>query len=160
MPWLEAAFPVRMTRIALVAPVDEVRPMLVAVAESGVVEIDAATGPGNGEPDAGRPTGTATQGSPGKRSAKAALSAEPPDLSALEQAGRDDLLAGEAQLRVFAAAAVHAHGAAALAGWVPSDRLGGLASRLAAMGCGVVPLRRRAGADAPTLIAGERASAR
>lgn len=154
MPWLETVFPVRMTRIALVAPADAVRPMLVAVAESGAVELDVPAGPGHGGPDNGRQPAAITQGSPASRAARAALCADPPDLAALKQAGREDLIAGEAQLRDFAAAAVRGHGAAALAGWVPSGQFGDLSSRLAEIGCGAVPLRRRAGADAPTLIAG------
>jgi V/A-type H+/Na+-transporting ATPase subunit I len=158
MPWLETVFPVRMTRIALVAPAEAVRQMLVAVAESGMVEIDAPTRPGNGGPGNGGPgKGGPGEGGPGKSALPAArvtLSAEPPDLTALGQAGRDDLIAGEAQLRQFAGAAVHGHGAAALAGWVPARRLGELTRRLAAMGCGVVPLPRPATADAPTLISG------
>lgn len=47
MPWLESAFPLRMTRIALVAPTGSVRDMLVRVAAAGTVEIDAE--PASGE---------------------------------------------------------------------------------------------------------------
>ncbi|HEX9064374.1 MAG TPA: V-type ATPase 116kDa subunit family protein [Streptosporangiaceae bacterium] len=148
-----------MTRVALVAPAETVRPMLVAVAESGVVELDAGTGdgaggPGNGAPANGGPARPAQSGPPAPAAARPALSRMTPDLAALEQAGRDDLIAGEAQLRQYAAVAVSGHGAAALAGWVPADRLAGLAARLAGLGCGVVPLPRPAGTDAPTLIAG------
>ncbi len=42
MRWLDAALPVRMTRIALVAPAGSVRDMLVKVGEAGTVEIEAA----------------------------------------------------------------------------------------------------------------------
>ena len=44
MPWLDTAFPVRMSRIALVAPAGALRAMLVSVAAAGCVEIDADTG--------------------------------------------------------------------------------------------------------------------
>ena len=40
MPWPEASYPVRMARIALVAPAGSLRDMLVCVAREGTVEID------------------------------------------------------------------------------------------------------------------------
>ena len=40
MPWRETAEPVRMERVALLAPLDSLRPVLVAVADSGAVELD------------------------------------------------------------------------------------------------------------------------
>jgi V/A-type H+-transporting ATPase subunit I len=155
MPWLDTAFPVRMSRIALVAPADSVRAMLVAVADAGIVEIDSeATGSQNGgSGNSGSPNGgpAATALPSGK---EAALAASPPDLAALERAGRHDLIAGEAQLSQLAAATVRGHSAAALAGWTPADQVAGLAARLAGIGCAAVPLPRPVGADAPTLVAG------
>jgi len=40
MPWLEAAAPARMERVALVAPAASLREVLVEVADAGAVEID------------------------------------------------------------------------------------------------------------------------
>ena len=181
MPWLDTVFPVRMTRIALVAPAGSMRQMLVAVAGAGVVEIDAdAGGADNGGPASAGPelAGSAGAGATGAgpgagtgphaadaaaepalaagpaAAAEPALAATAPDLDALARAGRHDLIAGEAQLRQRAAAAVRGHGAAALAGWVPADQIDDLAGRLAALGCAAVPLPRPRGADAPTLVAG------
>jgi len=164
MPWLDTVFPVRMTRIALVAPAGSMRQMLVAVAGSGVVEIDAdAAGTENGGPagagsEPRSPAVAAGPAGPEPRAsavpAEPALAAEAPDLEALARAGRHDLIAGEAQLRQFAVAAVRGHSAAALAGWVPADQLGDLTGRLTGIGCAAVPLPRPRGADAPTLVAG------
>lgn len=146
MPWLDVARPVRMSRVALVAPAGSLRDMLVRVAAASAVQIDRA----DADQDA---PGAAVRAAPAK-AASPALSAEPPDLDALRQAGRDDLLAGEAQLEGYAAAAVPGPGAAALAAWVPADRLAELAGQLAEAGCAVVPLRHPPGAQPPTLIGG------
>jgi len=132
MPWLETAFPVRMARVALVAPEESVRAMLVRVAGSGVVEIDA-------EP-------------PGQAHPAAAVCEQPPDLAALERAGRADLVAGEAQVRHYSDAAARGHGAAALAGWAPAGAVPGLTAALAEVGAAAVPLRRPR-EEAPTLVA-------
>jgi V/A-type H+-transporting ATPase subunit I len=159
MPWLEAAFPARMTRIALVAPADGVRAMLVAVGVAGVVEIDA------GPADADQPdTGTQPGAVPGSGPATGAglapdgsepvVAAGPPDLAALRQAGRLDLIAGEDQVSRYSAAAVRADSVAALAGWVPTDRLPALARALAGIGCAAAPLPRPPGRQAPTLVTG------
>jgi V/A-type H+-transporting ATPase subunit I len=43
MPWREVPRPVRMQRVALVAPVDALRDTLARVAVAGVVELDAVT---------------------------------------------------------------------------------------------------------------------
>ncbi len=92
MPWLETAFPVRMCRIALVAPAGALRAMLVAVAAAGCVEIDADTGPDAGGHGHHAAAGAAAAGAAGS---------------------------GETQLHQYAGAAVRGHGAAALAGWTP-----------------------------------------
>jgi len=150
MPWLETAFPVRMIRIALVAPAAGLRGMLVRVAAAGVVEIDVDSG---AAPSAGQAPGSEA-GSPDQRSGAALLSAVPPDLAALAMAGRTDLIAGEAQLRLYADAAVTDGSVAALAGWTPASEVGGLRAALAGTGCAVVPMRRPLTAQAPTLVGG------
>jgi V/A-type H+/Na+-transporting ATPase subunit I len=162
MPWRDAVAPARMTRVALVAPARSLRTMLVAVAAAAAVEIDRpAAGPGAPGDDAGRlqgqPAGQLTSGgagSPGGAVLPPALSASPPDLAALARAGRYDLLAGEAELQAFAGAAVRGSGGAALAGWIPADRMPTVTALVAEAGCAVVPLPRDGSADTPTLLAG------
>ncbi len=167
MPWRDAVAPARMTGVALVAPAPSLRDMLVAVAAAATVELDepaALQNAGAAVRLAGQETaaqsavavaspGTNAAG-PGGADVVPALAATTPDLDVLARAGRDDLLAGEAELRAYADSAVSASGAAALAGWIPADRVPGLTERLAEMGCAVVPLRRQTRADAPTLLAG------
>jgi V/A-type H+-transporting ATPase subunit I len=144
--------PVRMDRVALVAPSASLRDVLVRVAVSGAMEIDTA---GNIRAAAGEAGEAARrlQRAPGGPQ-DAALAAAAPDVDELERLGRYDLLAGEAQLEEYAAAALRRCGAAALAGWVPADRLAGLAARLSAVGGAVVRLPRPPGAQAPTLLGG------
>ena len=114
MSWLDAAVPVRMKRVALVAADESLRDMLVRVADAAAVEIgpaggDAVTsGPASDQPATGGET--VLGGQAGRRLqraghpvAAAALAASRPDLDALEQAGRYELLAGEAQLEAYAA---------------------------------------------------------
>ncbi|HUY45431.1 MAG TPA: V-type ATPase 116kDa subunit family protein [Streptosporangiaceae bacterium] len=137
-----------MRRIALVAPAGSLRDVLVAVADAGTVEID------RGE-DGDKPGEAARRlQHAGQAPTEPALSADSPDLDWLERAGRYDLLAGEAQLESYAAAAVRRSGAAALAGWIPADRLPDVAARLAGAGGAVVPLPRPRGVEVPTLLGG------
>lgn len=88
-------------------------------------------------------------GPPGREGGPRAVGRTPERLA---QAGRYDLLAGEAQLEALAATAVRRSGAAALAGWIPvaRNRRGRRAARgLAALDApvpGGVALRRRRGA--------------
>jgi V/A-type H+-transporting ATPase subunit I len=146
MHWPEDVYPVRMARIALVAPAAAVRDMLVAVAASGTVEIDA-------EPAEEQMPDTDVR-PPEDAAATPMLSANLPDLAALARDGRHDLLAGERQLRYYARCAVRRHSVAALAGWAPAHALGPLRSALEPAGCGVVVQRKPRGVDPPTLIAG------
>ena len=149
MPWLDAAAPVRMERVALVAPAASLRDVLVQVADAGAMEIDQAMRNSEDLGEAARRLRGAGQSPPAP-----ALSAAAPDLAALESAGRYDLLAGEAELEVRAAEAVRRSGAAALAGWIPADRAGEVARRIGEAGGALVPLRHPRGAMAPTLLGG------
>ncbi len=146
MGWRDAAAPVRMQRVALVCPKAGLRDMLVHVADAGVCEIDRTTSGGRagGADSLG---GARPAGSPEPR-----LCATAPDPADLERAGRDDLLAGEAELRSYADEAVVRDELAALAGWVPTTELPHLTSRLADVGAGVVPVRAPRGVDPPTLL--------
>ena len=149
MSWREPAGPVRMQRIAVVAPQEELRAALVRVADAGTVELDP---PAEGS--------RAAHGEVGLRLTRLAaappmprLAAGPPDLDELERAGRADLLAGESQLEERAAAAIVRDGVAALAGWTPAEPLPALQRRLAEVGAAAVPLARPAGIEPPTMLA-------
>ena len=149
MPWLEAAVPVRMERIALVAPDASLRDVLVEVADAGAVEIDQA----GGEADVpGLPERLLRAA--GREREAPALSAAAPDPAELDRTGRYDLLAGEAQLAAHTDAALRRSGAAGLAGWMPASRRPELAGRIAPLGGALVPLPHPPGAQAPTLLGG------
>ncbi|WKX69017.1 V-type ATPase 116kDa subunit family protein [Streptomyces sp. XD-27] len=139
--------PVRMQRVAIVAPREVLRDALVRIAESGHVEIDRAdTGEGTHGP-AGRRLGR-LRGEP----AQPRLSSRPPDLDALERAHRVDLLAGEAQMEERVSGAVRHGSVAALAGWCPVPDVSATAERVAGAGGALVPLRTPRGTDPPTLL--------
>lgn len=159
MSWLEAAIPVRMRRVALVAPAEALRGVLVLVADMGSVEIGAASGQGGAPAGVEGGGGAPGQVAPrlaraGRPVGNAALSAPEPDLDELERSGRYDLLAGEAQLETYTAAAVRRSGAAALAGWMPASRLRAVSAALAECGGAVVTLPNPPGSQPPTLTAG------
>ncbi|MDY6871447.1 MAG: V-type ATPase 116kDa subunit family protein [Actinomycetota bacterium] len=142
MGWRDATAPVRMQRVALVCPRAVLRDMLVQVADAGVVELDHTTA-----------SGSSVDGPPSRAgSTNPRLCPTSPDLGDLERAGRDDLLAGEAELTSFAGDAVVRDEVAALAGWVPATELPALTGRLADTGAGVVPIPSPPGVDPPTLL--------
>ncbi|MGZ4592917.1 MAG: V-type ATPase 116kDa subunit family protein, partial [Actinomycetes bacterium] len=149
MPWRDALEPVRMDRVALVGPAARLRDLLVHVADSGTVELDEVTGPGEALPgDAARRL--QRLGAPAVTSP--CLCPVPTDLDALERDGRVDLLEGEAQLDDHLAAAVRRGEVAALAGWAPSSAVPQLAEDLGRVGCSAVRLPRPRGVDPPTLL--------
>lgn len=142
MAWREATEPVRMQRVALVAPADSLRDMLVRVADAGKVELDHLS------PGVGAAPAAAAQGGGGARM----LSATAPDLEELRRQGRTDLLAGETELESYAADAASRGDVRALLAWMPAAALPELADRLAEVGAGVVPLETPRGLDPPTLL--------
>lgn len=147
MSWHEAIEPVRMQRVALVAPTASLREMLVLVADEGTVELVLTdTGESQG-PAAGRLRATAAG-----PVAEPLLAPDQPDLDALEEAGRTDLLAGEAQVEAAMATAVVQREVAALAGWAPAADVPRLAARLSEAGGGVVPIGSPRGLDPPTQL--------
>ncbi|HEU5161040.1 MAG TPA: V-type ATPase 116kDa subunit family protein [Streptosporangiaceae bacterium] len=144
-----------MTRVALVAPADSLRPMLVRVAAAGVVDIDVVPP----EDAAAEPRGAAgrllRQAGVGAASgAPPRLSALPPDLDELLRSERLDLIAGEAELEEHLAGAIRSGHVAALAGWMPEEARADLAAGLAEVGAAVLPLPRPGGVEAPTLLGG------
>ncbi len=142
----ETARPVRMRRVALAAPRDDLRAALVTVADAGVVQLD--------RPDENTAPGPAGQVLRRMRADPhgAALAALSPDLGALELAGRADLVAGEAQLEEYASGAVRRGSVAAVTGWSPEPELPRLSARLAECGAALVPLPTPRGVDPPTLL--------
>lgn len=151
MRWRESLAPRRMARVAVVAPESRWRTALVAVADAGVVEVDI---PVEG------PRGPAAQAlerlrrqAPASPAVPARVSAGALDVARAEEAGRVDLLAGEAELERVGAAAVTRHDVRALAGWAPAETLPALAERLAPLGASVVELPIPRGVDPPTLLA-------
>lgn len=133
----EAAVPVRMRRVAVVVPEKALRESLVRIAEAGCVDIDLV---GDAGPDVRPSAATRLQGLR-TESAQPVLSEAPPDLDALERAGRTDLLAGEAQLEERLGSAIRHGTVAALAGWCPETEVGPMAARIAGAGGALVPLR-------------------
>jgi V/A-type H+/Na+-transporting ATPase subunit I len=148
----EAVIPVRMRRVAVVAPEKALRKSLVRIAEAGCVEVDLA---GDSGPDLRGPAATRLQRLRAEPT-RPVLSESPPDLDALERAGRTDLLAGEAQLEERLGSAVRHGEVAALAGWCPETEVGTTAARVAGAGGALVPLRAPRGVDPPTLLTGAR----
>lgn len=136
MPWPEAIAPVRMERIALLAPSDTLRDALVRVADAGVVQFDDV----GARDDSAASEAVQRLQRLGSIYPTPVLSAVAQDLEELERAGRADLLAGEAQLDERAAAAVHRDGVAALTGWCPASELDALAVGLGSVAAAVVPL--------------------
>jgi V/A-type H+/Na+-transporting ATPase subunit I len=149
MPWPDAVEPVRMQRVAVVAPRATLRDVLVLVAGAGCVEVDAVV-----------PAGERELGEAGRRLQRLAaadppgpvLARQQPDLDVLEGSGRADLLAGEAELETRAADALVRGDVAALAGWAPAAAVPQLAELLAPVGGAVVPLSRPRGTDPPTML--------
>jgi len=152
MGWREALEPIRMDRVAVVAPTDRLRQVLVAVADAGVVQLERFAEPGGPAGEAlerARRRYRTTQAMP---TSGPLLLAGPPDLAALEQAGRLGELAGEAELERAASATVRKDAVSALVGWSPLSAVERLADRLAPLGGSVVRLPRPRGVQPPTLV--------
>ncbi|HEX5525039.1 MAG TPA: V-type ATPase 116kDa subunit family protein [Pedococcus sp.] len=150
MRWREALQPVGMVRVALLAPSDSLRDLLVNVADQGTValgEVPAENGTAATGPATARLRRLHTEAT-----AAASLATSLPDLDRCEQAGRLDLIAGEAQVEQRSAQALVRGSVAGLVGWVPADRLAPLAERLASVGGAVVPLARPLGIQPPTQL--------
>jgi V/A-type H+-transporting ATPase subunit I len=152
MPWRESLEPVRMQRVALVAPAESWRHVLVTVADAGVVEVDRVS--------------DATETAPGEAArrlqrldvapAQPALLPDEPDLDRLEQSTPPHLLAallsGEAELADVSTDAVRRGSVAALTGWVPAHELAAVQARVAPDGGALVPLPLPRGTDPPSLL--------
>lgn len=151
MRWREALSPVVMQRVALLAPRDALRDLLVNVADQGTVALDESAT----DADTARRTAPAAarlQRIQAHGRIAAALSATPPDLDRCVQEGRLDLMAGEAQLELRSAPAVTRGSVSVVVGWMPAENMPGLAERLAVVGGAVAPLPRLPGVQPPTLL--------
>jgi V/A-type H+-transporting ATPase subunit I len=146
MPWRESIEPVRMSRVAVLAPADQLRHVLVTLADRGVAELEVSTEAGPG------PAGRALARLPQAVPAQPVLSRQPPDVAACAEEGRTDLLLGEAQLEERAAAAVARGGVVGLLGWAPAEAVPPLAGELAGVGAAVVPLPTPRGVDTPSFL--------
>jgi V/A-type H+-transporting ATPase subunit I len=140
-----------MQRVALVAPRDVLRDLLVTVADVGTVALDEAPAETDAVPGES-PASARLQRIQAGAGIGAAVAPQVPDLDRCEQDGRLDLIAGEAQLEVRAARAVSHGSVAALVGWMPATAMPDLAGRLAEVGGAVAPLPRPAGVQPPTLL--------
>jgi len=139
-----------MSRVALIAPGNRLRAMLVTLAQSGSVQFVGPLAAAQGEAvealrrlDRAQP-----QAQPGGQR----LLERPGDVAELEREGRRDLLAGEVELMRRADAAVQRGGFAVLVGWVPSVDLAALTDTLAGVGAAAVELPRPPLVEPPTLL--------
>jgi V/A-type H+-transporting ATPase subunit I len=146
MPWREPMEPVRMRRVAVLAPRESLRDVLVEVAARGVVELEVVTDVDSGE------VSRLLQQVPGAADAAPVIADEQPDLHTAANAGRADLLAGEAELEARTAAGVTRGLVTGLLGWMPTDEVSPLAGAIAPLGGAVVPLPTPRGFDPPTLL--------
>ena len=151
MWWHEALRPVRMQRVALLAPDNALRDLLVNVGDEGTVALDEI---GTNDDVAPEPMPAAARLRRLDVSPIApALSLVPPDLDRCERDGRLDLIAGEAQLEQRSAQAYTRESICAVTGWMPANDLPRLAHRVAGLGGAVVPMPRPPGVTPPTLLA-------
>jgi len=157
MRWAETLAPTRMSRVALVAPQEVLRDVLVLVAAEGVCDIDEL------RPNAPSPAAEALQRArsrqPERRPADGAeasaipvLAPVAPDITALENNAEYGELAGEAEMDRIRGQTVTRDSVAALTGWCPRSALTGLADRLGPVGGAVVPLPDPPGSTPPTLL--------
>ncbi len=155
MRWRDALEPTRMDRVAVVAPTEQLRGVLVAVADAGVVDLerigDPVIGPANDALSRVRERLGSTT-APDATTGAPRLAPQPPDLVALERDGRLAEIAGEAELEQVDASARHRGSVAALVGWIPAAAVAPLSLRLDPLGGAVVRLPVPRGAEPPTLV--------
>jgi V/A-type H+-transporting ATPase subunit I len=151
MRWREALNPIGMQRVALLAPEESLRDLLVTVADLGTVDLDDLGTNGNGAARQQSPAAALLQ-RVGAGAPVAARVARTPDLPGWEEDGRVDLIAGEAQLDERAARATTRGRVSALTGWAAGDTVGPLAEAAAAVDGAVVVLPTPRGVDPPTLL--------
>ncbi len=152
MPWPEVPGPIPMRRIAVVAPTRRWRRVLVAVADSGMIEPEVSPRTPESDRPGSVPASAVAESTP-------RLAPDPVNIETLRAAGRVDLAAGEAELERVSSAALQEDQITALTGWAPADAIDQLGERLAPLGGSVVELPRPAGVDVPTALPRRRSSA-
>ena len=151
----ERAFPLRMTRIAVVVPSSRVREVLVTLAELGAVDLAGPLGAGEG-PALEALRRLERHG--GAAPTIPTLAPGAPDVEQLERGGASDLLAGEVELERRRASGVE-HGSFALfVGWAPEMTLDQVGRRLEPLNASLVLLPAPRRQDPPTLLAPARAA--
>ncbi len=147
----ERAIPVRMRRVAVVAPAQHARDVLVAMAQLGMIHLSGPLGSGEGPAlEALRRLDTERRG---RSSENPAVTREAPDVAELERRGARHLLAGEVELDRRRASAV-SHGDFLLfVGWAPRAALPQIESGLEELGAALVELRAPRWRQPPTLLA-------
>jgi V/A-type H+/Na+-transporting ATPase subunit I len=148
------AVPARMARVAIVAPRGGLRGVLVALADAGCVDL----GPARALSDGAVVEALRRLERAGAPAATPLVAATGVDIAMLEQAGRRDLLTGEAELAARAAGAAEHGSFAGLVGWAAQDQLATLGGALAAVGAAVVELPRPRFETPPTLLQPMRAA--
>ncbi|HSP65259.1 MAG TPA: V-type ATPase 116kDa subunit family protein [Candidatus Deferrimicrobium sp.] len=145
MPSPDVLRPAPMSRIAVLAPPEDLRAALVEVADNGVVQLDAEA---DVENDA-----TAALRSMAERATTAArVTRTPVDAAVLARGGRRDLLQGEVDIARHAAPAVTEDGLSALLGWMPAAGVQKLGERLLDGGAALVELPHPRWQEPPTLL--------
>lgn len=151
-----------MRRIAIVAPSERFRRVLVEVAASGTVQLEASEVGGAAEA-ALRKLAMAAAGGVGGDPRRAVrpelddpgtrlLGTGAPDIDRLGTGSGVALLRGEAELERRAAMAVTSGALSAAVGWMAEQDLEELAGLLAPHGAAVAPIAVPPGADPPTLL--------
>jgi len=142
-----------MQRVALVAPHDELRRVLAAVADAGVVEPERFEGTEPGPASEAWERAARELPDPDATPVPPVLAFDAPDVAELARAHRLGELAGEAQLEQVGASAVRRGMVAIVAGWSPAAAVAPLADRLRPLGGAVVALPLPRGLEPPTLVA-------
>jgi V/A-type H+-transporting ATPase subunit I len=133
-----------MNRVAVLAPEESLRDVLVEIAGLGVVELESA-----GETDVGAAAQLLAQ-SPHGDDVTPVLRRGAADPQAWARDGRNDLLAGEAELAARASAGVRRGRVVGLLGWAPAVAVAAIAAAVAPHGGAVVTLPTPRGIDPPT----------
>jgi V/A-type H+/Na+-transporting ATPase subunit I len=148
----ERAFPVPMRRVAVVTLSSRAREVLVALAESGTVDLAGPLGGGEGPAlEALRRLERRGDGRPAPP--VPALSRSAPDVEQLERSGARDVLAGEVELERRRQSAVAHRSFVLLVGWAPEPALASLTEQLQKLGASLVELPAPRGNQPPTLLA-------
>ncbi|MGA7835016.1 MAG: V-type ATPase 116kDa subunit family protein [Acidimicrobiales bacterium] len=150
MPWRETLEPTRMQRVAVVAPKDQLRPVLLALASQGCVEPELLPSSSTETEAALQRVQTVTSGT----APMPEIVRDAPDIATLERTKDAAALAGEVALEKVDASMIRDGAVAALAGWTPLSEFDRLEQALAPEGAAVVCLRAPRGVQPPTALHG------